>query len=257
MVTCLAVDPNGTRIASAQQGNATQGTVAYASIWDVATLREQTRVGWSHAANGGPGVGGRMTPCFERSICALAFSPDGALLLCVGTSSGEQHTLCAFDVASGRLVTRSVAMIARPLGVFGLIVGRALPHRRTKAEALKHAKALADEATNHKRSAARQGGDAARVRAEEAQKRAEAAAEVAQRTTATDADNAALLVVVIGSAPAPKFSLLTPEEGAAAAAAAAATGSCARGNGALRRGGGGGGGGESLLPTSRMHLRAV
>ena len=102
MVTCLAVDPNGTRIASAQQGNATQGTVAYASIWDVATLRELTRVGWSLAALGGPGVGGRMSPCFERSICALAFS-DGALLLCVGTSSGEQHTLCAFDVVSGRL----------------------------------------------------------------------------------------------------------------------------------------------------------
>ena len=248
LVTCMAMHPNGMQVASAQQGSGTHGTVAYASIWDVATLRELTRVGWSHAADGGAGTGGRMTACFERSICALAFSPDGALLLAVGTSSGDQHMLCAFETASGKLVARSVVMIARPVGVFGLLVGKALPHRMTKAQAAQHAKALADEAANSGRAAARQGGDGARAAADAAKKRAEAAAEAAQRTTATAADNAALLVVAVGAAPAPKFSLLAPEAG---------------GGWALRPwklglyGGGGGGGGAPPPPAPRACTSAL
>ena len=81
-------------------------------------------MGWSHGVNGGPGTGSAMSACFERSICALAFSPDGNQLVCVGTSSGDQHTLCVFEVASGRLLARSVVMIARPVGVFDLLVGK-------------------------------------------------------------------------------------------------------------------------------------
>ena len=70
--------------------------MAYASVWDVATLSELSRVGWSHAVNGGPGDGaGRMIPCFERAICALAFSPDGNQLLACGT--------CAQSAGNARL----------------------------------------------------------------------------------------------------------------------------------------------------------
>ena len=88
---------------------------------------------------------------------------------------------------------------------------------------MKHAKALADEATNHKRSAARQGGDG-RVR-EEAQKRAEAAAEVAahhrhgrrQRRPSRGGDR-------VGARTSFRSSPPEEEAAAAAAAAAAATG---------------------------------
>ena len=54
-----------------------------------------------------------MQPCFTTSVCAIAFSPDGSILLAVGTSSGDQHTLVAFDWASGKVLAKSVAMTAR------------------------------------------------------------------------------------------------------------------------------------------------
>ena len=62
--------------------------------------------------------------------------PDGALLLCVGTSSGDQHTLCAFDWATSTLLYKTVAMIARPLGVFNLLTSFAYAQQLTKAQAV-------------------------------------------------------------------------------------------------------------------------
>lgn len=75
LVSCVAMHPNGLLCASAQLGSAAGGTHAYASVWELGSLQELSRVGWTHAADGGPGSGGLMTPCFTRSICALAFTP--------------------------------------------------------------------------------------------------------------------------------------------------------------------------------------
>ena len=80
-------------VATAQAGSATRGTAAYASIWDVATLRELA-LRLIPSTDAGPGGGG-LRPCFTRN-CALAFSPDGALLLMAGTSSGD-NALCVFN----------------------------------------------------------------------------------------------------------------------------------------------------------------
>ena len=73
----------------------------------------------------GCGAGGNgPQPCFQSSICALAFSPDGSLLLAGGTSGGDEHTLCAFEWSTGTLVAKTVAIVARPLGLFRLVVGQ-------------------------------------------------------------------------------------------------------------------------------------
>ena len=225
VVTCMAVHPSGRMVATAQAGSATRGTAAYASIWDVVTLRELARCGWSHSTDGGPGGGGAMRPCFTRNVCALAFSPDGALLLMAGTSSGDEHALCVFNALDGRLLARSVAMIARPVGVFDVLAGQAAPKALTRAEAAATAKAARAVAASTARAATRQGGGAMRAAAEAAERDAAAAEALAERTSATAADNAALLVVVVGAAPAPKYTRLTPPDK-----------------------GGGGGGGWSMQP---------
>ena len=82
-------------------------------------------------------------------------------------------------------------------------------------------------------------------------KAAEAAAEVASRTTATDADNAVLLVVVVGSAPAPKFSVVQP--GASKEAWDLAPWKL----GLYGGGGGGGGGSNPPPPPPRVCTSAI
>ena len=209
-ITCLALHPSNTRIASAQIGNATAGTAAYVSVWDVQTLKELARVGWSHSVDGGPGDGGPMQPCFTTSVCAIAFSPDGSILLAVGTSSGDQHTLVAFDWASGKVLAKSVAMTARPCGVFDLLVHFAKPQTVTKAQATMQAKHAAEAAVAAERVASRTGDPKAKAAAEAAAKKAAELATLAAQTKGNvKLGNGDLLVVVIGQAPAPKYTTLS------------------------------------------------
>lgn len=94
LVTCIAVHPSGDRLASAQLGHVADGTDGYASVWDVATLRELARVGWSHAADGGAGSGGVMKPCFERGA-----RPRHHGLLCGKCHHGLLCGLCHYHHA--------------------------------------------------------------------------------------------------------------------------------------------------------------
>lgn len=153
-------------------------------------FRELGRVGWSTAADGGPDVGGAggcaPTACFKRSICALAFSPDGSVLLAVGTSGGDEHMMCAFDWSTGSLVAKLSAFIARPLGVYGLCVGRSKPR------ATEHATPMAERRTG---KAARALGLISADNQDAASKKLEP-----------------MQVAVIGAAPALKFTTLSPPQ---------------------------------------------
>lgn len=127
---------------------------------------------------------------------------DGKTLLAVGTSSGDQHSLCAFEWGTGRLLARTVALSARPVGVFELLSHYAYPQRLTAAQAADLAKETAQYAVATGRAAARQGGTEARAAAERAAKAAEEAKATAERLARARAEKGdpggTALIVVIG-----------------------------------------------------------
>ena len=140
----------------------------------------------------GCGAGGNAPqPCFQSSICALAFSPDGSLLLAGGTSGGDEHTLCAFEWSTGTLVAKTVAIVARPLGLFRLLVGQ-----------------LASKAEDDKAAplAARRTGRAARALGI-------ASGDGGGGGGAGGKAEAPMRLVVYGAASAPKFTTLSPPQG--------------------------------------------
>ena len=111
----------------------------------------------------------------------------------MGTSGGDEHTLCAFEWSTGTLVAKTVAIVARPLGLFGLVVGQLA----SKAEDDKAAPLAARRTGRAARALGIASGDGGGGGSGGAGGKAEAA----------------MRLVVYGAASAPKFTTLSPPQG--------------------------------------------
>lgn len=148
-ITCVALHPSGKLAVTGQCASAFSGTAPWLAVWDIESKAEVSRVGWvpderdesttgrAHAPGATPtselpptalpAAHATVVPpptayraFYQRSVCAVAFSPDGSLLLAVGTD--DQHTLGVWNWRRRELLVSSPSLAARPPGVHQLAV---------------------------------------------------------------------------------------------------------------------------------------
>lgn len=82
-------------------------------MWDVHTLRSVKRLGVVPDESKKDRAGKPLDrPFYERSLCAAAFSPDGRLLIAIGTD--DQHTLGVWLWGQAQLLVSAPALQVHP-----------------------------------------------------------------------------------------------------------------------------------------------
>jgi WD40 repeat protein len=109
-VTCLAVHPNGTVVASGQVGRRPP-----ICVWDATKMQQDDNQGGGGGGTGsGPnGVGGMSAGVthlgnllfHSRGVACMDFSTDGSLLVSVG--SDDAHHMCVWDWQNGVLLAQA------------------------------------------------------------------------------------------------------------------------------------------------------
>jgi WD40 repeat protein len=101
-ITAQSLSPNGKLVATGTETlNKDSALNPYSKEWDVIDNKDPVRV-WDV-------VGGNLVREFgplRGAVKALAFNPDGSLLLSCQTDLEKKETLWLWDVASGDLVER-------------------------------------------------------------------------------------------------------------------------------------------------------
>jgi len=153
-ITCVALHPGGKLAVTGQCASAFSGTAPWLAVWDVETKADVSRVGWvpdetpastqgrAHAPGATPSS--ELPPTalpashatvvpppaayksfYQRSVCAVSFSPDGSLLIGVGTD--DQHTIGVWNWRRRELLVAAPCLAARSPGVHHLAIAPLAP----------------------------------------------------------------------------------------------------------------------------------